>query len=640
MSQGIASRAAAAAAGMFALFIAATPAPSAPTRIASTPEDLADQVREVRVYLTRDPRVVRSEIVAGGPTSLTELIVPMENGSVRFGDDGRAPDRVRGDGIFSATYLMDVDAEFRRLRNELSASSAALLGDGTAWVTRGPRDTVRARDALYDLRSTGVALDRLGERTAMVMRANTAAAAASLLGVNPDFVPFMRLNTGNFDRRAVTPAHLFGVPMFEFMPFAIPIPIDQNLSLMVHHHLVLDDPARTYDACTNTGTQGGAWSFGHLMREMSQGTGLTPEDFVTNWLATWQNPQTVNGWLVDDPVRSANIASKVIAEWQANSAGPLDVDKFPARLAAIVNRPDLADKIGYGKAGSAGEGRLVFTLYRHNNNVCQPMGIMVIFEYGIKGGSCSTVKQWHQRWKNLDAHAIGSAAYNAALEDITRDFTDFGSNPAQVPNQSALNQLRVNEVGLHTPEPWQLREFHLASLKNAPPGQLVLFPVARTPADTFSGSATLSQFLADNAGDILLDKHDVPLRYPTSADSFRGVTPEIPGSSTGTFWNADVSGLVDGAEVRRKFSLNTCNACHARETDTLFTHITGGGARGLGQTTELSEFLTGTVPWFTEPVTHQNIHYDDLQEREERMSDLLSASCGRMLSFKKASRSH
>jgi hypothetical protein len=206
------------------------------------------------------------------------------------------------------------------------------------------------------------------------------------------------------------------------------------------------------------------------------------------------------------------------------------VDKFPARLAAIVNRPDLADKVGYGSAGSAGEGRLVFTLYRKNaSNVCQPMGIMVIFEYGIKGGSCSTVKAWHQRWKDLDAFAIGGAQYNAALEDITRDFTDFGSNPAQQPNQSALNQLRVNEVGLHTPEPWQLREFHLASLKNAPPGQLVLSPVARTPADVFDDSATLSQFLAENADDILLDKHDVPLKYPTASDSFRGVTPEVPG---------------------------------------------------------------------------------------------------------------
>src|SRR5690242_10594411 len=114
MSQGIASRAAAAATGMFALFIAASPAPSATARIASTPEDLADQVREIRIFLTREPRMVRSEIVLGGATSLTELTVPLENGAVRFADDGRGADRLRGDEIFSAAYSMDVDAEFRR----------------------------------------------------------------------------------------------------------------------------------------------------------------------------------------------------------------------------------------------------------------------------------------------------------------------------------------------------------------------------------------------------------------------------------------------------------------------------------------------------------------------------------------------
>ena len=35
-------------------------------------------------------------------------------------------------------------------------------------------------------------------------------------------------------------------------------------------------------------------------------------------------------------------------------------------------------------------------------------------------GSCSAVKSWHQKWKDLDADAIGSPAYNMPLEAITR----------------------------------------------------------------------------------------------------------------------------------------------------------------------------------------------------------------------------
>jgi hypothetical protein len=340
---------------------------------------------------------------------------------------------------------------------------------------------------------------------------------------------------------------------------------------------------------------------------------------------------------VYDAVRAGQIQSRLIAQWQALSgAGPLNIDKFPARLMGIVNRPDLADKIGYGKGGSAGEGRFVFGLNELTTaGVCQGMNFTVIFEYTIKGGSCSSVKNWQQRWKDLDAHPRGSVTYNNLLEGLTLEFTEAGVNPAQLPNQTALTTLRTSERGMNGPDPWQLREFRPTST-----GTLGLTTAAQTPIDSFNNSATLSQFLLNNETDILADRHVVPATYPTSATPFLGAIPQFSWPAFTNFWNADLTILTNPSETRRKFAVSTCNGCHSRETDTQGTHVGFFGHRPLGTEAHLSYFIVGTGPFLNTPITGEPIEYDDLAERSKKMSDILNTSCFKSLAFRRLPFAH
>jgi hypothetical protein len=331
-----------------------------------------------------------------------------------------------------------------------------------------------------------------------------------------------------------------------------------------------------------------------------------------------------------DASRAAFVQSRIIDSWQALSGATLNVDRFPARLLAIVNRPDLADRIGYGRAGSAGEGRLVFGLQkRSSSGTCSNERFTVIFEYGIHGGSCAATKAWHQRWRDLSTLTLGSTAYNTALEAITRDFTEHGTDPAQLPNLSSLNQLRTNQA-FDTLE-WEQREFQLqAATSSTAAGLLSMVPVKQTPQETLNGSVTLSDWVVANEGAILANRHLVPAKYPTPLDAFLSPASRTTSPSNIEHWEVDMTRLADAAETRRKFSLNTCDACHGGETGTSFLHI---GLRAPGAASALSGFLTGID--VNVPVTHNIHHYDDLAERAQRMDDILSASCFRMLGLRK-----
>src|SRR5258705_161561 len=360
------------------------------------------------------------------------------------------------------------------------------------------------------------------------------------------------------------------------------------------------------------------------MRELSHGTGLSPEDFTMHWLSSWIIAQEANGFIVNEPGRAAALQTRIVDSWQRLSGVTLDVDQFPARLLAIVNRPDLADKIGYGVAGSAGEGRFVFGLLEKSaGGGCFPLAFTVILEYGIAGGSCSAVKVWHQRWKDLDANPLGSTAYNDALATITHDFTEHGTKPSQLPNQSSLNQLLTNEIALDAV--WQLREFRLQSS-----GTLDLVTVKQTPDDGFRngaiGTATVAMYIVAHAAEIAAGKHLVPERFPGILNPFLGAKSDAP---FGAFWNAPgltvppIDPAVDPAEARRMFSLSTCNGCHTGETNTVFTHVS---VRNAGTAAVLSGFLTGidvTVP-LPGATSH---HYADLDDRQIAMNTILTTPC-------------
>ena len=95
-----------------------------------------------------------------------------------------------------------------------------------------------------------------------------------------------------------------------------------------------------------------------------------------------------------------------------------------------------------------------------------------------------------------------------------------------------------------------------------------------------------------------------------------------------------VEGLAPATtnDMRHKFSLNTCNGCHASETNTFFPHI-GTGATGAtlghrlpGMAVTLSGFLKGMS--MSDPVVPATTRiFGDLSNREGAMSNILERSC-------------
>ena len=140
--------------------------------------------------------------------------------------------------------------------------------------------------------------------------------------------------------------------------------------------------------------------------------------------------------------------------------------------------------------------------------------------------------------------------------------------------------------------------------------------------DGFDGTPVLTAYMLANEVEIMQNRHVVPERFPTIFDPFLGAKSDVVSG----FWNAP--GLTsppmtqDPAEVRRKFSLSTCNACHSAETNTGFTHVS---PRAAGAPAQLSGFLTGID--VTVPVSGNLHRYEDLVEREKAMSDILTNSC-------------
>lgn len=94
---------------------------------------------------------------------------------------------------------------------------------------------------------------------------------------------------------------------------------------------------------------------------------------------------------------------------------------------------------------------------RSANGGCSLAHFTVIFEYGVPISGCSVVQQYARQWVNLCGTPFG-ATFNTRLQQITDRFTTMNAAPG-LPNNSALNQLRTNEIALASP--WELREFVL-----------------------------------------------------------------------------------------------------------------------------------------------------------------------------------
>lgn len=420
------------------------------------------------------------------------------------------------------------------------------------------------------------------------------------------------------------------INLFDLGSIVRPSSIDPARSLVITHPSVVQDPTRTIDPCTGAGNPDGVWTFKHAVTEMVAGTGVDPADFVERWLRLWESNQVVSSGFISS-ARGA-IRPRVLDVWPRTAAGKLDLNQSPFRLAAIVNRIDLAENLVYG-AGSAGEGRLVFGVWDRGRQ-CTMLPFSVIFEYGIEKRNCVELRDWAQQWVALNTHPINSPAYRAALEAITQQFVKAGAAPTK-PNGSALNQIRTNENAL---DPlWELREFVIDRASHL----LIQVTTKQTPAESLNNTAVLANYINGNEADILAGTDVVPDHFPGPGASFMAASSlATAANQLQTHFRAP--GIANN-EARFNFSLNTCSACHIRETGT------NGGPPGntaflhIDPTTmpaRLSRFMTGSTPilndspdLFTvpDPVSAVARQFNDLDRRRQKLAAIAGTDCIRVL---------
>jgi hypothetical protein len=390
--------------------------------------------------------------------------------------------------------------------------------------------------------------------------------------------------------------------------------VDRSRELLIRDLSVVEDCTRTtWGPCLNGSKASAAWTFGRLMEGLAGTTDKTAlSKFVLGWLSHWEAPQVINAHTV--AARPA-IRQLVTDPWlQASGGSVLDMKKAPFRLLSIVARLDLRKNPSYGSL-NAGEARFVFGVVDASNPQGAPL-FTVIAEYGLRADTCDEQKKWAQLFHALGGIPFGPT-YNAQLQSVTDRFTKIGSNPLK-PNGSALNQLRTNEIALSFP--WELREFTLqpSPTSDTPVAPLRETTVKQTPANEFNGASIVADFINEHEAEILRQQHVVPEIY--EGQHFLG------GSSLNQidFWNAPG---INNNDARHLFSLNTCNACHGRETNTGFLQIS---PRSPGFVSSISGFLGGNnglgidVP---DPVTGEIRHFNELEFRAKDLCRLLTQPC-------------
>lgn len=415
--------------------------------------------------------------------------------------------------------------------------------------------------------------------------------------------------------------------------------IQFNKELFITNTSVVDDCLRTtFGPCLGEpGVLRGAWTFKHLIEGVAGTTDpILLDRFVRNWLAHWDDAQSINGF--DVPARQG-MHDRILVPWEAASGGTvdpvlLDMARAPFRLLAIVYRPDLRAFPGYSGGASGGELRFVFGFLELNGNA-PPTTLdraTVIFEFGLPADNCDEIRAWANDFHALGAFNSFGSAYKRALEAITNRVTAIGADPTK-PNGSAINQIRTNELEFFGPE-WELREFRLNSAVDVFPAPLDETTVAQTPdRDSINGFPRLRDYVNEFEAEILAGTNVVPLFYPDNsipANHFRG------GSSLNSidFWAADG---INNNEARHKFSLNTCNGCHGRETDTGFLQVF---PREPNVESNLSAFLGPNPLVVLDPVTFEP---RTLTERQNRINDfcrLLNDPCEILITIPRTNRVH
>ena len=448
-------------------------------------------------------------------------------------------------------------------------------------------------------------------------------------------------------------------------------------SLVITDLGVVQDPTRTYNPCiggTAGGNPNGAWTFKTLMTNManSSSTGVSVDNFVMNWVDTelfGAKTQATSGDITTPPIRdnmaSATSSKRIfITSWLLNAGLPLTASNFtnwrtvlankleffPVRLLAIVNRLDLRGNFGYtGGTANGGEGRFVFCFVDRNNG-CSATNtfkkMTIILEYGIPITDCNGLKNYAQQWYNLKNFTLNgtvNATYNAALQAVTNVFTNLNAGGTAKPNGSALNHLRTNEF---LTSPWNIRDFAIQSASH----QLALIHPNKEPMSeaNVNSSPTLAAKIAslvsfvNNSPNTNLIETEGNYAIP---DDIKAIDAQIPSPSATPpyFWNA---AAITSDLARHKLSLGACSGCHARETNTGFTHIFPAN---FGTPAPLSSFITGlgtddegtdidTDPmglfWIKDPASRPTFAtapkraFNELLRRANDLETLRTSACG------------
>lgn len=483
----------------------------------------------------------------------------------------------------------------------------------------------------------------LSERRRMILSKQ----APSFTFENRMAVPIDLQTVKKFDVDLLKKDRIFEIPRDILFP-NLPIMIRHEKSLTITAPGVINDPERTFDPCSETGNPNGVWTFGSLMRQMASlnpssiATDAQVSSFVMDWLKTWGQNITVN----DQIVGSRSFVEEYILDpWLHRSQiagaprGQLKMEFAPFKLTAIVNRLDLRGNSGYGFS-NAGEGRFIFSVIFSDPCYSElgPAGpaipsegvFNVILEYGINKKGCQAIIDYGQEWANLSTMIPGTLAYSGALENITNQFTLCGSNPS-MPNQSSINQVRTNEF-LGTEQPWELREFHLSGT-----GKLITVPVQMEPSSRYNNQSSttansdevrFANYVNSRSTEIANNNYVLPEKIPAIPGTTTPVIPFLAGLSpmqddggvATSYWDGTSTpgpGFIVNDDARHIFSLNTCSACHSRETNTDFQQIGSGFLTGITVTDAANR-----------PAGSPAIRiFNDLARREMDLANLINLPC-------------
>ncbi len=595
-------------------------------------------------------RVARAALSATLRCALLMLILGVSSLGCKKREPERVPD-VKVDASLEMVPPIATDVQIKRLENdpngnvllianfgkdqikgpfhavEISSGKVVLRDDGKGG-DEVPNDGLFSVALTEDLASLDAELETL-QRNAKILQEKPVPVFKGRELLPPERAKFEVPDKGSFDKGAVVHIN----PKWLCLLFT---DVSVDHSLMVTDVSVVEDSTRANNPCLATPSATGAWSFGKLVTDMANTgvTGVSPEDFVRQWLSTWLSTITVNG---DSLPARTNLFDSVIKPWVIKSGGsstvdmtnwmtqPLDLKFAPFKLIAIVNRLDLRGNMGYGMKNS-GEGRFVFEVLDSSCAPLGPGGFTVIFEYGLPIHSCAALKAYAQKWYELKALTLGDPAYNTALQAITDVFALANADPSK-PNGSALNQMRTNEVALGFP--WELREFNIDGTSH----RLVNTTVKQEPAKKYNSQAQppgapadvtlMANWVNTNASAVVLDRHKVPEQLTSSGPAFLGGKAH---TEFGGFWDAaPLEITLDDA--RHHFSLNTCSGCHGGETQTSFLHV---ATTPFGSPAPLSGFLTGVM--VPDPAGRPSgsptvRSFNDLERRRADLADLLCTAC-------------